>query len=131
MAAIKRPVDESRNKKRITKVLPVDCVVASLPRNQSVQHHLMEGDSFAARTINISKTGLLVYSDYELDKNTLVDVALTLDDGSKRRIKLQTSVAWAKRNAAAIYGRWSMGLHIVKAKPADIEALHAYFESLS
>ncbi len=110
-------------------MLPVDCKVVALPLNRSTQHFLSEGDNFGGRTLNLSRTGLQVHSDFELDPKTLVDVSLRLgDEGSK--LKLRVEVAWAKRNAAPIYGRWSMGLRIIEAKPADIEVLQAYFETL-
>jgi hypothetical protein len=129
MPPLRRPKEEGRDKKRVTKVLPVDCRVVALPLNQSTQHHLSEGDSFGGRTINLSRTGLQIHSDFELDPKTLVDISLQLGD-SGRRITVRVEVAWAKKNAVAIYGRWSMGLRITEAKSADLEALHAYFESL-
>jgi hypothetical protein len=130
MPPLRRPKEEGRDKKRVTKVLPVDCKVVALPLNQSTQHHLTEGDTFGGRTINLSRTGLQVHSDFELDPKTLVDLGLQLGE-SGPRITVRVEVAWAKRNAAAIYGRWGMGLRIIEAKPADLEALYDYFESLS
>jgi hypothetical protein len=130
MPPLRRPKEEGRDKKRVTKVLPVDCKVVALPLNQSTQHHLTEGDTFGGRTINLSRTGMQVHSDFELDAKTLVDLSLQLGE-SGRRVTVRVEVAWAKRNAAAIYGRWGMGLRIIEAKPADLEALYDYFESLS
>jgi hypothetical protein len=130
MPPLRRPKEEGRDKKRVTKVLPVDCKVVALPLNRSTQHHLSEGDTFGGRTINLSRTGLQIHSDFELDAKTLVDVSLQLGEGG-RRVTVRVEVAWAKRNAAAMYGRWGMGLRIIESKPADLDALHAYFESLS
>ena len=130
MPPLRRPKEEGRDKKRVTKVMPVDCRVVALPLNQSTQHHLSEGDTFGGRTLNLSRTGLQVHSDFELDPKTLVDISLQLGEGG-RKVTVRTEVAWAKRNAAPIYGRWSMGLRISEAKPTDLEALHAYFETLS
>ncbi len=130
MPPLRRPKEEGRDKKRVTKVLPVDCKLVALPLNQSTQHHLNEGDAFGGRTLNISRTGLQIHSDYELDPKTLVDAKLQLGEGG-RQVTVRLEVAWAKRNAAPIYGRWSMGLRITEAKQADLDALHAYFESLS
>jgi hypothetical protein len=109
--------------------LPVDCKVVALPLNRSTQHHLSEGDSFGGRTINLSRTGLQVHSDFELDPKTLVDLSLQLGEAGKK-VTVRVEVAWAKRNAVPIYGRWSMGLRITEAKAADLDALHVYFESL-
>ncbi len=130
MPPLRRPKEDGRDKKRVTKVLPVDCKVVALPLNQSSQHHLGEGDSFGGRTINLSRTGLQIHSDFELDAKTLVDLSLQLGDAG-RRITVRVEVAWARRNAAALYGRWGMGLRIIEAKPADLSALHAYFDTLS
>ena len=130
MPPLRRPKEEGRDKKRITKVLPVDCRVVALPLNQSTQHHLNEGDTFGGRTINISRTGMQVHSDYELDAKTLVDISMLLGDGGPR-VTVRVEVAWAKRNAADLYGRWGMGFHILESRPADLDALHAYFESLT
>ena len=130
MPPLRRPKEEGRDKKRVTKVLPVDCKLVALPLNQSTQHHLAEGDTFGGRTLNLSRTGIQVHSDFELDPKSLVDVSLELGD-SGRRVTVRVEVAWAKRNAIPIYGRWSMGLHITEANPADLEALTAYFETLS
>jgi hypothetical protein len=129
MPPLRRPKPEGRDKKRVTQVLPVDCRVVALPLNQSTQHHLSEGDTFGGRTINLSRTGLQVHSDFELDPKTLVDLSLKLGEGGLA-VTIRVEVAWAKKNAAPIYGRWSMGLRITEAKAADLEALHAYFESL-
>ena len=130
MPPLRRPKEEGRDKTRVTKVLPVDCKLIALPLNQSTQHHLTEGDTFGGRTLNLSRTGVQIHSDFELDPKTLVDATLQLGE-TGRRVTVRLEVAWAKRNAAPIYGRWSMGLRITEAKPADLDSLHAYFESLS
>lgn len=125
---IKKLKSESRDKLRITRVLPIDITIVDMLDST---HHLSEGSSFGGRTINISRTGLLVNSDYELDPKTVVDVQLEIDKPVKKKITMRAEVAWAKRNAIALYGRWGMGLHIIKAKPADLEALHTFFDSIS
>ena len=130
MPPLRKPKEESRGKKRITSVLPMDCTVVSLPLNRSTGHHLGPGDSFGGRTINLSKTGLQIHSDYELDPKTLVDLAVSLDKPVRRTLTVRAQVAWSKRNAADLYGRWSMGLHIVEARPGELEALHDYYDSL-
>ena len=130
MPPLRRPKEEGRDKKRVTKVLSVDCKVVALPLNQATQHHLSEGDTFGGRTLNLSRTGFQIHSDYELDPKTLVDATLQLGENG-RRISVRLEVAWAKRNAADIYGRWSMGLKITEANSADLDELHAYFDSLS
>ena len=125
---LKKQKNESRDKLRVTRVLPVDITIVDMLDST---HHLMEGSTFGGRTINISRTGLLVNSDYELDPKTVVDVLLEIDQPSKKKITVRAEVAWAKRNAIDLYGRWAMGLHIIKAKVSELEALHTFFESIS
>jgi PilZ domain len=125
-----KPKEDTRRKKRITKVLPVDCTLVSLPLNRTAPHYISPGDSFGGRTINISQTGLQVHSDIELDTMTVVDVTVYLDRPPDK-ITVRTQVAWAKRNAADLYGRWSMGLHIIEARPGDLQILHAFYNSLT
>lgn len=130
MAVPKKPstAEEIRRNQRVTRVLPLDCKVLEFSGNQVAKHALKEGDSFGGRTINISKDGLLINSDFELDKKTRVEIVLSLNESGKHRIHLIGSVAWAKRNAFDIYGRWAMGIHIDDAKPADVLALADFFK---
>ena len=128
MTPTKRTSSDSRNRKRITKVLPVDCTVVDLP---NVRVDLMEGSTFGGRTVNLSKTGIQIHSDYELDPKTVVDVVLSLDAPARRKVTVRVEVAWAKKNAIDLYGRWRMGMHIVKAKAIDLEDLHDYFDAVS
>ncbi len=121
--------DEGRRAKRITKVLPVECRIVDLADNRLAKHILSEGDIFGGRTINISKTGLQVHSDYELDPKTVVEIQMALSHKDKAKIRLTAKVAWAKRNAFDIYGRWAMGMHILSAKPSDMESLWQFFEA--
>lgn len=120
--------DEIRRNKRVTRVLPVDIRVLDFPDNKVAKHALKKGESFGGRTINISKDGLLVNSDFELDKKSKIEVVLTLNESGKHQIHLLGEVAWAKRNAFDIYGRWAMGIHIDEGKPADILALADFFK---
>ena len=130
MPPLRKPKEDTRDKRRITKVLPVDCTLVSKPLNQITPHYMGPGDNFGGRTINISQTGLQVHSDIELDPMTVLDVTVSLDRPPKR-VTVRTQVAWAKRNAVDLYGRWSMGLHIIESRPGDLEALHAYYNALT
>ena len=129
MALSKRAAtaDETRRNKRITRVLPVDCKIIDFADHRVSKHALNEGDSFGGRTINISKDGLQIHSDFELDKKTKVDVTLSVNESGKPKIKVSVEVAWARRNAFDIYGRWAMGMRIISAKEADIAALEEFF----
>ncbi len=128
MAASKKNDSESRDKLRITRVLPVDCKLIALPKVQISKHSLKVGGVFGGRTINLSKNGMQIHSDFELDKKTVVEVTLALDSLHPKKIKMRVEVAWAKRNAAAIYGRWGMGMRIIQAHPEDLASLAALFE---
>jgi hypothetical protein len=119
--------DRPRHAKRVTKIIPVDCKILQFPGDQLSKHVLKKGESFGGRTINISKSGLLINSDFELDKKTLVEVTLSLNPSGKPKIHLSVEVAWAKRNAFVIYGRWAMGMRIVEADEADLDALDEFF----
>ena len=121
---------DARSKERITKVLPVDCTILSLPLNQMTPHYLGAGDSFGGRTLNISMTGLQIHSDIELDAMTVLDVTVSLDK-PPRIVTVRTQVAWAKRNTIDMYGRWRMGLHIIESRPGEIEILHNYYKQLA
>src|ERR1700677_2490450 len=121
---------DARSKERITKVLPVDCTILSLPLNQMTPHFLGAGDSFGGRTLNISMTGLQIHSDIELDAMTVLDVTVSLDK-PPRIVTVRTQVAWAKRNTIDMYGRWRMGLHIIESRPGEIEILHNYYKQLA
>jgi hypothetical protein len=126
----KTPKEESRQKKRVTKVLPVDCTVVSLPLNKLAPHFVGPGDTFGGRTINFSQIGLHVDSDLELDPMTVLDVTVSLDKPAKK-ITVRTQVAWARRNAFDLYGRWGMGLRIIEARPGDMEILHTFYDTLT
>lgn len=115
---------------RKTSVLPAECSVVAWPIDRSTKRHLAPGHSFNGRTINLSHAGLRLHADLEVDAKSILDVELHLDRPS-RRLRLRTQVAWTKRNATPLYGRWSMGLKILEAKEADLEVLRAYHQSLA
>lgn len=119
---------ESRDKKRITHVLPVECKVLGFSPVSVGKHSLKIGEVFGGRTINISMNGMLINSDYELDKGTLVDLALSVHESGKPKIRLIAEVAWARRNAYNIYGRWAMGLRIKTIREIDLAALSDFFK---
>lgn len=129
MPPLRKPKENERDKTRKTKVLAVDCVLVALPLNRSTPHRLKAGDSFGGRTLNLSKTGFQVHSDFELDPKSVIDVTVTLQKPDTN-VTVRCEVAWAKRNAAVLYGRWSMGLRITESRPGDVEVLHLYYDSL-
>jgi hypothetical protein len=130
MPPLRKPKEEARVKNRKTKVLPVDCSLVALPLNRTAPHHLKAGDNFGGRTLNLSRTGLQVHSDIELDPKSVIDVTVSLGTKADAAVTVRCEVAWAKRNAADLYGRWSMGLRITESRPGDLEVLHLFYESL-
>ncbi len=123
MATKKNPV-EGRGNHRVTTVLPVDCRVFEFPAERTVKIPLALGQSFGGRTINVSKTGLLINSDYELDIRTKVEVILHVQhEGQRRTIRVLAQVARTRRNAYDLYGRWGMGLHFLEIQPKDLQLL--------
>jgi len=129
MAVRKRlSTHEFRDKKRVTHVLPVECKVLGFSPVSVGKHSLKVGETFGGRTINISMDGMLINSDYELDKGTLVDLTLSVSDTGKPKIHLIAEVAWARRNAYNIYSRWAMGMRIKAIKEAHMIALADFFK---
>ncbi len=125
----KKVVDETRIAKRVTKVLPVECKVVALPMLRVGRTMMRPGDSFGGRTINISRTGLLINSDVELDLKTVLDVTLTLENRAKTKMRITTHVARVKRNAFNLYGHWAMGLHVVRDEDNTMDFLDKYFNA--
>src|SRR5690606_2050343 len=86
-----------------------------------------EGQDFAGRTINISEDGILINSDYELDRDTVLDITIMTGNDGEPPILSRTKVAWTRRNAFDMFGRWAMGLKIVEMDPSDLDKLKAFF----
>jgi hypothetical protein len=124
----KKPNENIRHSKRLTTVLPVDCLLIKLPDVVVSKHPLKPGNSFGGRTINISQNGLLINSDYELDPKTQVEITISLDKDRREAMKVLAEVAWAKRNAYDIYGRWAMGMRILEINPEHLKILETFFD---
>jgi len=129
MPPLRDPKKDARSKTRVTKVLPVDCTILSLPLNQTTPHYLGPGDIFAGRSMNISLSGMQIHSDIELDAMTVMDVMVSIDK-PPRKMTVRTQVAWARRNAFDLYGRWRMGLRIIESRPGELDILNTYFKQL-
>ncbi len=123
-----KPHTETRSKERVTTVLAVDCKVSGLPSNRGPNFPLKIGDSFGGRTINVSADGVLINSDYQVDKGTLLDLAISSSEQGKPKTKLTAKVAWSRRNAFDLYGRWAMGMQLVKGKTEDLKSLSIFFK---
>jgi hypothetical protein len=126
--ALKKESEETRGKQRVTTVLPVDCKVVSLPVFRSSVSMLKPGQTFGGRTINVSESGLLINSDFELEEGTTLEVLLVFDHhGHKKHIRLMAEVIRSRRNAYDLYGRWAMGMKVLEIKDKDFDFLTNLF----
>jgi hypothetical protein len=126
--AIKKQDQETRKDPRFTKVLPVDCrIVERSPMTRAGQG-LKKWQRFPARTINVSKTGMLINSDFEIDPQTTVEITVDLKvDNEVHPVVLLAEVIRARRNAYDLFGRWAMGLRILEIDPKDFSLVSDYF----
>lgn len=121
---------EKRKAPRITTVVPVTCRVvasgtASLPSARGTEHS--RGSTFSARTVNISHNGILINSDTDLMPQTQLDISLQAPtDG--HAIRIAAEVAWSRRNAMNLFGRYGAGLKIREIKPKDEQLLTDFFK---
>ena len=112
----------------MTTVIPVNCRVvgagpAALP---SLRGALPRGE-FTARTVNLSRDGLLINSDADLLPQTQMELTLSAPtDG--HLIRIQGEVAWSRRNSINLFGRYAAGLKIRKIDDADRKMLTGFFK---
>jgi hypothetical protein len=124
----KQAIEETRIAPRITKVLPVDCRVVELAPGVPSGPGLKKWQRFPARTINVSKTGVLINSDFEIPERTTLELTLHMKmTGEDRQVILLTEVARTRRNAYDIYGRWAMGLKILEIDPKELSLVSEIF----
>ena len=121
--------DEKRTAPRTTTVMPVKCIIighqASAPL--SFRTAQAEGSEFPAKTINVSKEGILINCDSDLTVGTRLQIVMTAPtDG--HQIHLHADVAWSRKNAMNLFGRYAAGLEIRKIEPEDRLLLTEYFQ---
>jgi len=127
---MKKQYKESRKFPRYTKIIHVECTVKNFPEDLiDKKAKIKEGETFRATTINVSQSGILINYDYILPERTTLELAVTDDAIASRSnpMKFEVRIAWTKRNAYKIFGRFSAGLHIIKGNKADIEKLVEHF----
>ena len=120
--------DEKRTAPRTTTVVPVQCIIighqASAPLG--IRTTQAKGTEFSAKTINVSKEGILINSNSDLTIGTQLEVVMTAPtDG--HQIHVYTDVAWSRKNAINLFGRYAAGLKIKKIEPKDRVLLTEYF----
>jgi len=127
---LKKSNAEGRVDPRITKVLAVDCRIVELAPSTSISHGMKKWQRFPARTINVSKTGILINSDFEIDVQTKIEMTLNFKVGhEQRQVIMLTEVMRTRRNAYDLYGRWAMGTRILEMDPKEFSLVSEYFLS--
>ncbi len=82
---------------------------------------------FTARTVNLSRDGLLINSDADLLPQTQMELTLSAPtDGHV--IRIHGEVAWSRRNSINLFGRYAAGLKIRKIDEADRKLLSGFFK---
>jgi len=125
-----RMMDEKRTTPRITTVVPVNCRVtghgtSALP---SMRSESQKGSEFPARTINVSKSGMLIHCDSDITAHSIMEISLNAPtDGHP--VKLVAEVAWSRRNSINLFGHYSAGLMIRKISEKDRSILTNFFKT--
>jgi hypothetical protein len=128
--AIKKQDQETRKDPRYTKVLPVDCRIVELSPLTRAGQGLKKWQRFPARTINVSKNGILINSDFEIDPQTKLELSFDLKvEDENHPIILLAEVIRARRNAYDLFGRWAMGMRILEIDPKDFSLVSDFFIS--
>ena len=119
---------EYRKHPRYTKIIQVECEVKRFPDDvYGDKAKIKEGQTFRATTINVSEAGMLINYDFILPERTLITVKVNDPSISEKEMKFDVRIAWTKRNAYKIFGRFAAGLHLEQAKKEEIEKLVEHF----
>jgi hypothetical protein len=125
---MKKEMKESRKHPRYTKIIQMDCLVERFPDDVvGEKAKLKTGDNFRATTINVSETGMLINCDFLLPERTLIKMTVNDRSFSDKKLSFKARIAWTKRNAYKIFGRYAAGLHLEKGDKEDIERLVEHF----
>ena len=125
---MKPPENEHRRAPRYTKILNVECKVTRFPDDLTGEKSKLKiNETFRATTINVSETGLLINCDFLLPERTSVTVNFPAGEVLEKKSTIMASIAWTKRNAYKIFGRYAAGLHITEGKKEDIDKLVEHF----
>ncbi|MCX8093926.1 MAG: PilZ domain-containing protein [Candidatus Goldbacteria bacterium] len=127
---MKKQYKELRKFPRYTKIIQVECIVKSFPDDLiDKKSKIKPGETFRATTINVSQSGILINYDYILPERTILDLFVTDETIASKNnpMKFEVKIAWTKRNAYKIFGRFSAGLHIIKGNKEDIDKLVEHF----
>lgn len=125
---MKKESREARKHPRYTKIIQIECTVNRFPDDlMGDKAKLKVGETFRATTINVSQTGMLINYDFLLPERTSLDIVVNEEAVSKKPMHFKTRIAWTKRNAYKIFGRFAAGLHIEEGNKKDINKLVEHF----
>jgi len=123
-------VEEKRTAPRVTTVVPVNCrVLGAGTVTVPSQRGAPPTRDFSAKTVNVSRDGLLINCDADLLLGTPLEVTLNAPtDGHV--VRITADVAWSRRNSINLFGRYAAGLRIRKVSEADRKVLTDFFKPL-
>ncbi len=126
---MKKTVREQRRATRLTRLVPIDCTLDAYPQDLINEKHLIKrGDGFRAKTINVSKTGMLLNLNYLFPERTTLDIKVPAGEATPIQFTMKVRVAWTKKNAYRIFGRYSAGVRIISGEKKFIKKLVDFFE---
>ena len=125
---MKKVEDDHRRAERHTEIIDVDCVLDSFPSDLTSEKTVLQrGESFRAKTINVSETGMLINLGYLFPEQTIIEITVPGGQMTENQFKLKAKIAWTKRNAYKLFGRYAAGVHIVEGNKNYIKKLIQHF----
>jgi hypothetical protein len=125
---MKKEMKEARKHPRYTKIIQMDCIIESFPDDiVGEKAKLKVGENFRSTTINVSETGMLINCDFLMPERTTIRMTVNDRSFSGKGLSFSARIAWTKRNAYKIFGRYAAGLHIEEANRDDVARLVEHF----
>jgi len=121
-------VAEKRSSPRITAVIPVTCKVIRYGPNDLPSYRLITAKriEFPAKSINVSRDGVLIHSNLDLIPRT--QLALTMNSPTDGHpIRLTADVAWSRHNSIDLFGKYAAGLKVKRINGLDRLILTDFF----
>ena len=121
-------IAEKRSSPRITAVIPVVCRVMKYGPNDlpSLRHVTAKPSEFQAKTINVSRDGVLIHSNLDLIPRAQLAMSMNSpNDGHP--IRLTAEVAWSRHNSIELFGKYAAGLRVKRINGLDRLILTDFF----
>lgn len=121
-------IAEKRSSPRITAVIPVVCKVIKYGQNDLPSYRQITAKrvEFPAKTINVSRDGVLIHSNLDLIVRTQLALTMTSPtDGHP--IRLTAEVAWSRHNSIELFGKFAAGLRVKRINGLDRLILTDFF----